>query len=306
MTRSPKDLDKLGVKTTGVYYRPCERCKPDRASANERDTRKIAAACRLIERSEHTPPLAELAEHVDVSAYHFHRLFKAATGLTPIEYAAAHRSRRLRSSLGKSNTVTRAIYDAGFNSSSRCYENTNGVLGMTPSQFRAGGANTEIHFAIAKSSLGPILVAKSEKGVCSILIGDDPSKLVSDLRNQFPNANLIGNEPAFEDVVARVVSLIEEPNIGTDLPLDIRGTTFQQRVWKALQQIPPGSTASYSDIAKEIGQPKAVRAVAQACASNVLAVAIPCHRVVRSDGSLSGYRWGLERKRALLEREVRT
>jgi AraC family transcriptional regulator of adaptative response/methylated-DNA-[protein]-cysteine methyltransferase len=200
--------------------------------------------------------------------------------------------------------VTDAIYEAGFNSSGRFYESTNTVLGMTPTQFRDGGADTEIFFAIAECSLGSILVAQSKKGVCSILIGDDPIALARDLQDQFPKATLVGAEPGYEEMVAKVVGLIEHPEIGLDLPLDIRGTSFQQRVWKALQQIPPGTTATYSDIAKKIGMPKAVRAVAQACASNVLAVAIPCHRVIRTDGSLSGYRWGVERKSALLEREA--
>ena len=201
--------------------------------------------------------------------------------------------------------MTNAIYEAGFNSSGRFYENTNNVLGMTPSQFRAGGTDTDIFFAIAECSLGSILVAQSKKGICSILIGDDPASLMLDLQNQFPKANLIGDEPGYEAIVAKVLGLIEQPGIGLDLPLDIRGTAFQQRVWKALRQIPPGSTATYTEIAKKIGMPRAARAVAQACASNVLAVAIPCHRVIRTDGSLSGYRWGVERKSALLEREAR-
>ena len=178
------------------------------------------------------------------------------------------------------------------------------VLGMTPSTFRAGGADTDILFAIGECSLGSILVAQTEKGVCSILIGDDPAKLLQELQDQFPKAKLIGNESGFEDLVARVVGLVEKPGAGFDLPLDIRGTAFQQRVWKALRQIPLGSTATYTDIARQIGMPKAVRAVAQACGANSLAVAIPCHRVIRNDGSLSGYRWGVERKRVLLEREA--
>lgn len=293
-----------GAEAEKAGYRPCKRCKPDQASISEQNASKIAKACRLIEKSEETPSLARLAKYVGMSVFHFHRMFKATTGLTPTDYAAAHRSQRLRSSLERSNSVTNAIYEAGFNSSSRFYESTNDVLGMTPSQFRAGGADTDIFFAIAECSLGSILVAQSKKGVCSILIGDDPVLLVRDLQDQFPKANLIGDEPGYEDIVAKVVGLIEAPQIGLDLPLDIRGTAFQQRVWKALQQIPPGSTATYADIAQKIGMPKAVRAVAQACASNVLAVAIPCHRVIRTDGSLSGYRWGVERKRALLEREA--
>ena len=285
-------------------FRPCKRCKPDQPAVKTQNARKIAKACRLIEQSEEMPSLDELAALAGLSVYHFHRTFKAITGLTPKEYAAANRSRRVRASLENSDTVTEAIYDAGFNSSGRFYETSNAVLGMTPSRFRTGGADTDIFFAIGECSLGSILVAQSRKGVCSILLGDDPAFLARDLQDRFPTANLIGNEPGYEDLVAKVVGLIEEPGIGFDLPLDIRGTAFQRRVWKALQQIPPGSTVSYSDIANKIGMPRAVRAVAQACSANKLAVAIPCHRVVRNDGSLSGYRWGVERKRALLERET--
>jgi AraC family transcriptional regulator, regulatory protein of adaptative response / methylated-DNA-[protein]-cysteine methyltransferase len=228
------------------------------------------------------------------------------TGLTPNDYAVASRARRVRSQLERSPSVTNAIYDAGFNSNSRFYETSNAVLGMTPTNFRAGGANTDIHFAIGECSLGAILVAQSERGVCSILIGDDPRLLIEDLQDTFPNAHLIGNESGYEDLVAKVVGMVEKPAMGFDLPLDIQGTAFQQRVWKALQQIPVGTTASYADIAKRIGEPKAFRAVAQACGANTLAVAIPCHRVIRNDGGLSGYRWGIERKRTLIEREARS
>ena len=201
--------------------------------------------------------------------------------------------------------MTEAIYKAGFNSSGRFYKTSNEVLGMSPSTFRAGGTDTDIFFAIGECSLGYILVAQSHIGVCSILLGDDPAALVRNLQDRFPKANLIGEEPGYETVVAKVIGLIESPAIGCDLPLDIRGTAFQRRVWKALQQIPPGTTASYSDIATRIGMPKAVRAVARACGANELAVAIPCHRVVKNDGSLSGYRWGVDHKRALLESETR-
>jgi AraC family transcriptional regulator, regulatory protein of adaptative response / methylated-DNA-[protein]-cysteine methyltransferase len=286
-------------------FRPCKRCKPNQASIAEENARTIARVCRLVESSEEMPSLATLAKQADMSVYHFHRTFKAITGLTPNDYAVALRSLRLRSSLERSNTVTDAIYESGFNSSGRFYENTSKALGMTPSQFRAGGPDIDIFFAIAQCSLGSILVAQSKKGVCAILIGDNPLLLVQDLQDQFPKANLIGAEPGYEDIVAKVVGLIEHPQIGLDLPLDIRGTAFQRRVWQVLQQIPPGSTATYADIAKKIGMPKAVRAVAQACAANILAVAIPCHRVIRTDGTLSGYRWGVERKNALLERESR-
>lgn len=287
-----------------VGFRPCKRCKPNQAAIAEQTAKKIAKVCRLIERSEDAPALRQLAGYVGMSTFHFHRTFKSITGLTPTDYAAAHRSKRVRASLERSNTVTDAIYDAGFNSSGRFYENSNQVLGMTPSKFREGGTDTDIFFAIGECSLGSILVAQSKKGVCSILIGDDAQLLVRDLQDRFRKANLIGGESDYQELIAKVVGLIECPGVGLDLPLDIRGTAFQQRVWKALQQIPLGSTSTYSEIAAKIGIPKAVRAVAQACGANALAVAIPCHRVIRNDGSLSGYRWGVERKRVLLEREA--
>lgn len=239
-----------------------------------------------------------------MSRYHFHRIFKAITGLTPKEYAQANRAKRVRHKLGRSNTVTEAIYDAGYNSSGRFYATSDQVLGMTPSHFRAGGAQTDIRFAIGECSLGSILVATSDRGVCAILLGDDPDALARDLQDKFPEANLIGGDSEFEQLIAKIVGFVEAPAVGLDLPLDIRGTAFQQRVWQALREVPAGSTASYSDIAMRIGAPRAARAVAQACGANSLAVAIPCHRVVRHDGGLSGYRWGVERKRALLERET--
>ena len=209
----------------------------------------------------------------------------------------------MRDELRRSGTVTAAIFEAGFNSNSRFYENSDKVLGMTPTNYRAGGANTAIRFAVGQCSLGSILVASSEKGVCAIVMGDDPEALIHDLQDRFPRARLIGGDAGYESLVAQVIGFIEAPRTGLDLPLDVRGTAFQQRVWQALQQIPAGTTATYADIARKIGAPKAVRAVAGACAANALAVAIPCHRVIRSDGALSGYRWGVERKRALLERE---
>jgi AraC family transcriptional regulator, regulatory protein of adaptative response / methylated-DNA-[protein]-cysteine methyltransferase len=286
-------------------FRPCKRCKPNAASPARQHAAKIAAVCRLVEKSEETPSLEQLANRAGLSIYHFHRVFKAITGLTPKEYAAAHRAKRLRRTLGKSGTVTEAIYDAGYNSSGRFYETSNEVLGMTPSNYRAGGANTEVRFAVGECSLGSILVATSERGVCAILLGEDPDALTRDLQDQFPQANLIGGNAEFEQLVSKVVGFVEAPALGLDLPLDVRGTAFQQRVWQALRKIPAGSTASYTDIAKRIGSPNSVRAVAQACGANALAVAIPCHRVVRNDGALSGYRWGVERKRSLLEREAR-
>jgi AraC family transcriptional regulator of adaptative response/methylated-DNA-[protein]-cysteine methyltransferase len=284
-------------------FRPCKRCKPGEPSLEQRYAAKVADVCRAIEASESMPSLAALAKRAGLSLHHFHRVFKGVTGLTPREYGAAHRAERVRDELRKSATVTEAIYEAGFNSSGRFYASTDERLGMTPTDFRAGGTRAEIRFAVGECSLGSILVAQTPKGVCAILLGDDPEALVRDLQDRFPSATLLGGDRAFEQIVARVVGFVEAPALGLDLPLDVRGTAFQERVWQALREIPPGSTATYSQIAASIGAPSAGRAVAQACAANPLAVAIPCHRVVRRDGSISGYRWGVERKRALLKRE---
>jgi AraC family transcriptional regulator of adaptative response/methylated-DNA-[protein]-cysteine methyltransferase len=246
-----------------------------------------------------------LAQSVELSEAYFHRLFKGITGVTPKAYADARRAARVREQLGRSATVTQAIYEAGFKSNGRFYEASGDMLGMTPSHYRAGGAQEELRFAVGQCSLGAILVACSAIGVAAILIGDDPNALTQDLQDQFPNATLIGGDAEFEALVARVVGFVEAPHLGLDLPLDVRGTAFQQRVWQALREVPAGTTATYSDIAARIGAPKSVRAVAGACAANALAVAIPCHRVIRHDGALSGYRWGVERKRNLLAREAR-
>jgi len=286
-------------------FRPCKRCRPDQASPAEVQAAAVTRACRLIEAAEQAPRLAELAAAVGMSPYHFHRLFKRLTGLTPSAYGRAQRERRVREALGRVDTVTQAIFDAGYGSNARFYERADAVLGMTPKRFRAGGTDTEIRFALGECSLGSILVAQSERGICAILLGDGPDALLRDLQDRFPRSRLIGGDGEFEQLVATVVGFVETPRIGLDLPLDIRGTAFQQRVWQALRQIPPGTTATYTEIAARLGCPKAVRAVASACAANALAVAIPCHRVVRTDGSLSGYRWGVERKRALLEKEAR-
>ena len=264
----------------------------------------VAQACRRIEAAEQPPSLDELAQQAGLSPFHFHRVFKAATGLTPKAYADAHRANAVRASLARGeSSVTQAILDAGFNANSRFYEHADAMLGMKPTQYRAGGVDARIEFALGESSLGAILVARSQRGVCAISLGDDAEALLRELQDRFPRAELIGGDASFERLVARVVGMIEQPEVGIDLPLDVRGTAFQQRVWEALRQIPAGTTASYAEIAARIGSPKSVRAVAQACASNTLAVAIPCHRVVRSDGGLSGYRWGVERKRELLARE---
>lgn len=305
-TANPKNVtlhDTIeSARATG--FRACQRCNPDGPSLECENAALVAKACRIIEDSEEEPSLEELASAVDRSPSYFHRMFKASTGLTPKAYAAADRAKKVREGLETGNSVTEAIYDAGFNSSGRFYEKSTGMLGMTPTQYRTGGANEEIKFAVGQSYLGAILVASSTKGVASILLGDDPDELVRNLQDRFPEAQLIGMDREYEAMVARVVGFVENPGIGLDLPLDVRGTAFQRRVWQALQEIPVGERVSYSEIARRIGSPSATRAVAGACAANNLAVAIPCHRVVRNDGGLSGYAWGIDRKRALLDREV--
>jgi AraC family transcriptional regulator, regulatory protein of adaptative response / methylated-DNA-[protein]-cysteine methyltransferase len=296
--RTAADAERAG-------FRACRRCKPGQPSIQRVQSARVAEICRFIESAPEMPTLASLSKRAGLSPYYFHRVFKAVTGLTPKAYGSAHRAKRVQSELGKKEkTVTEAIYDAGFNSGGRFYERSAELLGMTPTDYRAGGNQTVIHFAVGECSLGSILVARSAKGVCAILLGDDPDALVRDLQDRFPRATFVGGDRAFEKVVARVVGFIESPARGLDLPLDVRGTAFQQRVWQALRKIPAGSTVSYTEIASRIGMPNGSRAVAQACGANPLAVAIPCHRVVRNDGSLSGYRWGVERKRRLLEREA--
>jgi AraC family transcriptional regulator of adaptative response/methylated-DNA-[protein]-cysteine methyltransferase len=285
-------------------FRPCLRCKPDQPPLAERRAASVAQACRLIDAALDEPDLASLAEACGMSRFHFHRVFKAHMGITPKAYAAARRAERLKQGLAQAPDVTSAAYDAGFNSSGRFYAASPGVLGMTPGRWRAGGGGEQIRFAVAACSLGALLVAATDKGICSILLGDDPDALVRDLQDRFPKADLIGAEPAFEATVAQVVAFVEAPRIGLDLPLDLRGTAFQQRVWQALRAIPAGRTVGYAELAAQLGMPQGARAVAGACAANPVAIAVPCHRVVRNDGSISGYRWGVERKQTLLEREA--
>ena len=288
-------------------FRPCMRCKPEQPPLAERQAAVVAQACRLIDEAdaETALDLDSLATAVGVSRFHFHRMFKAVTGITPKAYANAQRARRMQAGLAQQATVTDAMYAAGFNSSGRFYAQSPAVLGMTPTAFRAGGRGAQIRFAIGACSLGAILVASTEQGICAILMDDDPDVLVRDLQDRFPKAELIGAEPEFEQVVSRVVGMVERPELGLDLPLDVRGTAFQQRVWQVLRGIPAGRTVSYAELAQLVGSPNGARAVAGACAANALAVAIPCHRVVRNDGSISGYRWGVDRKAALLDREAK-
>ncbi|MFT3925955.1 MAG: bifunctional DNA-binding transcriptional regulator/O6-methylguanine-DNA methyltransferase Ada [Myxococcales bacterium] len=295
---TPQDAERAG-------YRPCKRCRPEQLKDANRAAlaEKVTLACRLLEQRKDSPSLAELAQAVGLSTFHFHRQFKAHTGLTPRQYQASLRGSEVRARLGRGASVSSAIYGAGYGASSRFYEKSYQLLGMQPKNFRAGGKQVSIHFALGACSLGNILVAQSPKGLCAILLGEDPEELLRDLEARFPHADLIGGDRAFDDVVARVVAFVEAPRKGLALPLDIQGTAFQQRVWRALSRVPVGSTLSYRELAERIGAPGASRAVGHACGQNPLAVAIPCHRVVRADGGLSGYRWGLERKRALLARE---
>ena len=285
-------------------FRPCKRCRPDLPPLAERRAAAVVAACRTIEAADEMPSLDALAQAAGMSRFHFHRVFKAATGVTPKAYADALRGRRVREELAEGGSVAGAIYGAGFGAASRFYETAQQRLGMTPTAFRAGGDGAPIRFAVGQCSLGAILVAATAKGVCAIQFGDDPEALVRDLQDRFPKARLIGADKAFEALVATVIGFVERPQGDLDLPLDVRGTAFQQRVWQVLRTIPLGRTASYAEVAASIGEPKAVRAVAQACAANAIALAIPCHRVVRTDGALSGYHWGIDRKRALLDKEA--
>jgi AraC family transcriptional regulator of adaptative response/methylated-DNA-[protein]-cysteine methyltransferase len=285
-------------------FRACKRCKPKDLAAATKAPEPILRACQLIDEAEEPPALNDLAGAVGLSPYYFHRLFKDTVGVTPKQYAAARRVQRFRNGLQKGKSVTTALYEAGYGSSSRCYEGAGDVLGMTPSHYKNGAAGQRIRFAIADSYLGQVLVAATERGLCVIEFGDTPKELRGRLTARFPKADLHDDDPDFAGWVTQVVAFLEAPRRGLNLPLDIQGTAFQQRVWKALQTIPAGSTASYTDIAEQIGRPTAVRAVAQACAANPVAVIVPCHRVLRRNGDLSGYRGGVARKRALLNREA--
>ena len=284
-------------------YRACQRCRPTGRSVEQTQIAAIRQACALIDEAETPPRLNDLGAAVGLSPYHFHRLFKEIVGVTPKAYAAAKRTARVQDELAAGAPVANALYGAGFGSSSRLYEQARATLGMTPAAFRKGGAGAEIHWSTASTPLGRLIVAATPDGVCMIEFGDEEDELETRLQARFPKAMTVRADAELAAAVASVAAFIELPARGLSLPLDIQGTAFQRRVWQELQTIPAGTTASYGEIARRLGQPKAVRAVAHACATNGIALAIPCHRVIASDGKLSGYRWGIERKREILARE---
>ncbi|HVJ55974.1 MAG TPA: bifunctional DNA-binding transcriptional regulator/O6-methylguanine-DNA methyltransferase Ada [Aliidongia sp.] len=284
-------------------WRPCRRCRPTGRSVAESQIEAIRRTCEAIDAAETPPSLASLAETAGMSPYHFHRLFKSIVGVTPRDYASAKRTGKLRDELAAGSKVTEAIFGAGYGSSSRLYEKVRETLGMTPSSFRAGAAGQKIRWSTADTPLGRLIVAATEAGICMIEFGADDAALAAQLAARFPRAETARADTELAAALNAVAGFIELPARGLDLPLDIQGTAFQQRVWRALQEIPLGATASYGEIAERIGEKGAARAVAGACGANKLALAIPCHRVIGGDGGISGYRWGVERKRELLSRE---
>jgi AraC family transcriptional regulator of adaptative response/methylated-DNA-[protein]-cysteine methyltransferase len=294
-----------GSAATAAGFRACKRCRPMHDRETSTAAQAVVRACELIETSENEPTLVELAQAVGLSPSYFQRLFKQAVGLSPKQYAIERRRERLRGHLQSQERVSDAVYEAGFESGSRFYETAERTLGMTPRAYQKGGSEERIRYGTAKSYLGWVLVAASDRGVCQIDIGSDTAELETRLKSRFPEANFLSQDPDFGHLLEQTLAFLDTPEQGHELPLDIQGTAFQRRVWQALQDIQPGQTASYGHVARAIGQPKASRAVAQACGANTLAVAIPCHRVVRSGGGLGGYRWGIERKQQLLEREQR-
>jgi AraC family transcriptional regulator of adaptative response/methylated-DNA-[protein]-cysteine methyltransferase len=284
-------------------YRACLRCRP-RARSDNGQADSVKAICRYIEQHLDEPiTLARLGREFHQSAFHLQRRFKAVLGVTPREYADSCRLRLLKRNLQSGNNVTRAMYDAGYGSSSRLYERTASQLGMTPDKYRRGAIAASIRYAVTDSPLGRMLVAATERGVCAIQFGDSDGELVEGLKREFPFAVRKADESGLQAWTKSLVAQMDGKASDPALPLDIRATAFQRRVWRHLQRIPFGATRSYNQVARAIGQPTAARAVARACATNPVAVAIPCHRVVREDGALGGYRWGIERKKALLKRE---
>ncbi len=321
-----------GVHTTGVYCRPscasrqpkrenvsfyalpeaaraaglraCKRCKPDTVELRDPQAELVRSVCHLLEAAAaDTPDLAELGEELAVSRFHLQRLFKKLMGITPHQYAEARRTARFKERLKAGESVSAATYEAGYGSSSRLYEKAAEQLGMTPAVYRKGGKGMQINYTIAESPLGWLLVAATLKGICAVTLGDTPEQLLSDLAAEFPQSDITANETVLQQQVAALLAHLNGQLPHPDLPLDVRGTAFQKRVWEELRRIPYGQTVSYSELARRIEQPSATRAVAHACATNPAALVTPCHRVIRENGELSGYRWGIERKRVLLAQE---
>jgi AraC family transcriptional regulator of adaptative response/methylated-DNA-[protein]-cysteine methyltransferase len=285
-------------------FRPCRRCHPERGASPDDDRRnRVLAACRTIERAESPPTLAALADKAGLSRFHFQRLFKRVVGVTPREYHAAQRRERLQQSLGRGDAVDAALYDAGYGSPSRVYERTGALLGMSPGAYRNGAPGAQVRCGYARTALGWLVVAATARGVCAIELGASRAALAERMGRRFSRATLVGADPELDAWLDALVAFIATPSQRIELPLDVRGTAFQQRVWRALQAIPPGATLSYGELARRVGLPQGARAVARAVASNPAALAIPCHRVIASDGAIGGYRWGVERKRKLLARE---
>ncbi len=293
---NPNEAERAG-------YRACLRCKPTEISSQ---AQYVTRARQLLDNAEGIMTLAQLSKRVGLSPFHLQRLFKRATGLSPREYQAARRMAQLKTNLRQGDDVTTALYDAGFGSSSRLYEKAPEQLGMTPGEYRRGGAGATITFAIAPTPLGRLLVAATERGLCAVRFGENAAELERNLRHEFHAATLHRDDTAMQKYVEPLLAAVRGENTIIHLPLDVRATAFQMKVWETLRKIPSGETRSYSEVAREIGTPNAVRAVARACASNPVALAVPCHRVIRSDGDLAGYRWGIERKKKLLEREQAT
>ncbi|MCI5044538.1 MAG: bifunctional DNA-binding transcriptional regulator/O6-methylguanine-DNA methyltransferase Ada [Aquisalinus sp.] len=303
--RENVDFYETQAAARAAGFRPCKRCQPDDPPLAERQARLVARAANMIEQAETPPTLDELSNQIGVSPHHLHRLFKAQLGITPKQYATAKRARKLQAALAAGTRVTDAVYDAGFNAPSRMYEQSVPRLGMTPGRARQKGQGEEVRFTLAESWLGRTLVAATEKGICSIQFGETDEEMMDALRACFPLADFTEAETgsAYADWVEQTLAFIEKPLVAPSMPLDVRGTAFQEQVWRALMRVQPGETRTYGEIAKSIGKPKAVRAVASACGANRLAVVIPCHRIIGKDGAMSGYRWGIKRKEQLLERE---
>lgn len=284
-------------------YRACLRCRPEDLSRDEHEARLVAQVCRALEASDELPTLASLAEIVGIGTAQLQRVFRRVTGLTPHAYAQEMRGQRVRSELAAGSAVTAAFHRAGYGSSGRFYEQADAVLGMTPTSRRQQGAGLDIEVAVGTSSLGHVLVAWTTRGICAVALGDDGQALRTALAKDFARARIREADSDGAAILADVLRLVEQPGSSPQLPLDLQGTLLQMQVWQALRKVPPGSTITYTELAKRVGRPDAVRAVASACARNRVALLVPCHRVVRGDGSLAGYHWGVERKRALLARE---